>query len=105
MEHLLKKNNELEQRLTENQIEIQQFIKQQLAENALLLKKNDELEARVIENKKEMQGYIQQQLAENKKQTEKDSQEATKSLNSINTKIEDRAKIGSTSYFLGWIQS
>jgi hypothetical protein len=73
MEHLLKKNNELEQRLTENQSEIQQFIKQQLAEN--------------------------------KKQTEKDSQEATKSLNYINTKMEDRAKIGSTSYFLGWIQS
>ncbi|CCX29772.1 hypothetical protein FPQ18DRAFT_404230 [Pyronema domesticum] len=54
-----------------------------------LLKKNDELEQRLTENQSEIQQFVKQQLAEIKKQTEKDSQEATKSLNSINTKIED----------------
>ncbi|KAI5820950.1 hypothetical protein BZA77DRAFT_289446 [Pyronema omphalodes] len=80
-----RKNND---HLTENQSEIQQFIKKQLAENTLLLKRNNELEVRIIEDKQEIQVHAQQQLKEYKKQTEKTFQEAIKSLKTTDTKTE-----------------
>ncbi|KAI5790070.1 hypothetical protein FPQ18DRAFT_306775 [Pyronema domesticum] len=100
MTRLLRKNDELEERvakqtdyfekhLAENKKQLQEYIGQQLAENARLLKRNDELEERLIGNKKEMQEYIQQRLAEVMQKTENYSEETTMSPKSVDAKIEN----------------
>jgi hypothetical protein len=100
MTRLLRKNDELEERvakqtdyfekhLAENKKQLQEYIGQQLAENARLLKRNDELEERLTRNKKEMQEYIQQRLAEDMQKTENYSEEATMSPKSVDAKIEE----------------